>query len=151
MQRSHLKRHVTLFGAVLVAVLGLTSCGGSANYADGTYTAQSTVWEDEEDGNGNGYGVIEITIEDGAIVAAEFTTYEPDGTLKDENYGMVNGRIGNQDYYNKAQRALAANEQYCEQLVATGAVDGVDVISGATISYGEFQEAAQNALDQAAE
>ena len=53
--------------------------------------------------NGNGYGEVTITIKDNAITACEFKTYEENGTLKDENYGMVDGEIKNQDYYNKAQ------------------------------------------------
>ncbi|MBP3893884.1 MAG: FMN-binding protein [Atopobiaceae bacterium] len=130
----------------------LCACGGSVTYKDGTYTGKSAVWEDEDEGNGNGYGVAEVTITDGKISACTFTTYEPDGTQKQgKEYGMVNGKIGNQDYYNKAQRALAANDVYAEQLVNVGNVDGVDLVSGATISYGEFQEAVQDALDQAAE
>ncbi|MDO4536986.1 MAG: FMN-binding protein [Coriobacteriales bacterium] len=135
----------------LVASMGLVACGGgSPSYKDGTYTGQSAVFEDEDGGNGNGYGVATVTIKDGKIAACEFKTYEPDGTLKEgTEYGMVNGKIGNQDYYNKAQKALAANPIYCQQLVDTGMLEGVDVVSGATISYGEFQEAVQYALDQA--
>ena len=136
----------------LVAGLGLSACGGggAASYADGTYTAQSEIWEDEENGEGNGYGVVTITIKDGAIAEADFQTYTPDGELKGEDYGMVNGHIGNQDFYNKAQKAVAANPEYAAKLVAVGNPDGVDVISGATISHSEFVEAAWAALDQAA-
>ena len=136
--------------AALGLSLALTACGGAASFADGTYTGQSAVWEDEDEGNGNGYGVAEVTITDGKISACTFETFEPDGTKKEgEEYGMVNGKIGNQDYYNKAQRALAANEVYADQLVQNGTLDGVDLVSGATISYNEFQEAVNNALDEA--
>lgn len=132
--------------------LALSACGGAASFKDGTYTGESTVWEDEDEGNGNGYGVATLTITDGKISACTFETYEPDGTKKEgAEYGMVNGKIGNQDYYNKAQRALAANEVYSQQLVDTGSLDSVDLVSGATISYGEFQEAVNAALDQAQE
>lgn len=148
----------TLLGAcaatlTLATSLGLVACGGkAASYVDGTYVGQSSVWEDADEGNGNGYGVATVTIEGGKIVACTFETFEPDGTRKEgPEYGMVNGKIGNQDYYNKAQKALAANEIYAEHLVNVGNVDGVDVVSGATISYNEFQEAVLNALDQARE
>lgn len=145
-------RRLALLGVSIACALVLAACGGSVTYKDGTYTGKSAVWEDEDEGNGNGYGVAEVTITDGKISDCTFTTYEPDGTQKQgKEYGMVNGKIGNQDYYNKAQRALAANEVYAEQLVQTGTVDGVDLVSGATISYSEFQEAVGNALDQAAE
>ena len=148
-------RLLSAFGVagMFVATLGLTACGGgNVTYKDGTYTGQSSVWEDEDEGNGNGYGVATISIKDGSIVDCEFNTYEPDGTLKEgEEYGMVNGKVGNQDYYNKAQKALAANPMYAESLVENGSIELVDQVSGATISYGEFQEAVQNALDQAKE
>ena len=136
---------------VLAASFGLAGCGGGeVHYKDGTYTGQSSVWEDADEGNGNGYGVATITIKDGAIVDCEFNTYEPDGTLKEgKEYGMVNGKVGNQDYYNKAQKALAANPMYAQALVDNGSLEFVDQVSGATISFGEFQEAVQNALDQA--
>ncbi|MBQ9006223.1 MAG: FMN-binding protein [Atopobiaceae bacterium] len=143
-------------GICTAAALGLTialvGCGGGGRgeLHDGTYTAQSMVWEDTEEGNGSGYGVITVTVADGKITEAEFVTYEPDGTIKDESYGMSGGKIANQDFYNKAQRAVAANAEYCKQLVAVQNPDGVDVISGATISHGEFVEAANLALDEAA-
>ncbi|MBQ9058222.1 MAG: FMN-binding protein [Atopobiaceae bacterium] len=146
------RRAVIIVACVLTAFV-LTACAGSGprTYKDGTYTARSSVWEDAEDGNGNGYGEVTITIEGGKISQVVFETYEPDGTLKDEDYGKTAGKITNQDFYNKAQRAVVASHGYAEQLSATGELDGVDTVSGATISYNEFQEAVQNALDQAAE
>ena len=136
---------------LMAACLALAACGGGApaNLKDGTFTGQSAVYEDAEDGNGNGYGVATITVKDGAITACDFKTYETDGTLKDSNYGKTAN--GNQDFYNKAQKAVAACSEYADKLVAVGNVDGVDVISGATISYNEFVEAANLALDSAAE
>lgn len=137
----------------LVACCGLTACGGGGDvsYKDGTYTGQSTVFIDEDEGNGNGYGVATITIKDGAIASCEFLTYEEDGTLKDKDYGKTNGKVTNQDFYNKAQKAVAGSKEYAEKLVEAGSLAGVECISGATISYGEFQEAVEIALDEAAE
>ena len=74
-----------------------------------------------------------------------------DGTLKDENYGMEDGRIANKDYYNKAQKANAACAEYASMLVQNGQLDGIDAISGATINYDEFREAVENALAGAKE
>ena len=137
--------------SALLACFALAACGGdsssaTANLKDGTYTAQSSVYEGDDQG-GSGYGVITITVTDGKISQAEFLTYEPDGTLKDENYGKTANN--NQDFYNKAQKAVAACKQYAADLVSKGSVDNVDVISGATISYKEFQEAADAALADA--
>lgn len=130
-----------------------TACGSSnVTYKDGTYTGQSEVYENEDGSeDGNGYGVVTITIEDGQISDCTFQTYEVDGTLKDEDYGKEDGRIANKDYYNKAQKANAACSEYAAMLVANGQLDGIDAISGATINYNEFVEAVENALKEAEE
>ena len=139
---------LTLYALMALALL--TACGGSANYADGTYTGKSSVHEGmEDDGSGAGYGVATVTVKDGAITACEFETYEPDGTLKDENYGKQNGEVANRDFYNKAQRAVQASAKYGGMLVEAGNLKDVDAISGATISHSEFQEAVEDALSQA--
>ena len=64
-------------------------------------------------------------------------------------YGKKSGEVANQDYYNKAQKAVAACEEYANNLVANGSLDGIDAISGATINYEEFCEAVEDALSQA--
>jgi major membrane immunogen (membrane-anchored lipoprotein) len=136
---------------VSAAVLSLLSGCGSKSYADGTYTGQSSVYEsDEDEGNGNGYGVVTLSIENNEIVSCTYLTYEPDGTLKDEDYGLQEGNVANRDYYNKAQKAIAACEVYAEKLVQTNDVKKVDAISGATINYNNFEEAVKDALKQAA-
>ena len=143
---------LSLTAALLALCLLLCACG-AANYADGTYTAQSSLYEgfEDEDGDegGDGYGVVTITIQNNVIVDCQFTTYMTDGTVKDEDYGKQDGEIANQDYYNKAQRAVKGSQNYAEQLATKGSLDEVDVISGATISYDEFCEAVRTALKQA--
>lgn len=144
--------YLTVSGLMTAALL--TACGaGSARYKDGKYTAQSSMYEslesDGEEEGGEGYGVVTITVKDNVITECEFTTYMPDGTPKDDEYGKQNGEIANQDYYNKAQRAVKASQNYAEQLAAKGSLSEVDAISGATISYDEFKEAVDLALKQA--
>ena len=143
------------YGVTLMLVGALAAgCGGSGNvsYKDGTYQGQSAVYENEDGSTeGNGYGVVDITIEGGAITECTFKTYEEDGTLKDEDYGKEGGQVANKDYYNKAQKANAACEEYASMLVQNGSLDGIDAISGATINYNEFIEAVENALSQAEE
>ena len=137
-----------LAGALTAAAL--TGCGGSKSYKDGTYEGKSSVYEGEEDGSGAGYGVATVTISGGKITGCEFKTYEPDGTLKGPDYGKQDGEIANQDFYNKAQRAVQASTKYGEQLAEVGNLADVDAISGASISFKEFNEAVNDALDQAA-
>lgn len=133
----------------------MTGCGDEKeethNYADGTYTAQSSEYINDEDDStaGNGYGVISITIKDNSITDCTFETYELGGKLKDEDYGKENGEIANRDFYNKAQKALAACDVYAEQLVKKGKLSEVDAVSGATVNYNEFKEAAEIALKDA--
>lgn len=141
-------------GASLVLLSGalLSGCGGQKTYADGVYTGKSEVYQTEDGSDeGNGYGVVTITITDGKISDCVYETYEPDGTLKDEDYGKKQGSVANKDYYNKAQKAVQACQQYADMLVANGELDGIDAITGATINYNEFLEAVDNALSQAAE
>ena len=109
------------------------------------------VWNNPYDKDGNGYGVVTLTIKDNAITECEYKTYEPDGTLKDENYGMQSGNVANKDFFRKAQKAVAACDEYASQLIQSGRVDDVDAISGATVNYNEFVEAANRALDKAKE
>lgn len=142
-------------GAVVLS-MALAGCGGGSSkavsYNDGTYEGKSEVHESlDESGEdtGNGYGVVSITIKDGVITDCKFDTYEPDGTYKDDQYGMKDGAVANRDYYNKAQKANAAREEYASMLVANGSLDGIDAISGATINFEEFTEAVENALSQA--
>ncbi len=141
------KKFLLFFGMLCFSVCVFTGCG-SKNYADGTYTGQSSVYE-SDDSNGNGYGVVTLTIKDNTITECTYETYEPDGTLKDSDYGMQDGEIANRDYYNKAQKAIAACEKYANQLVETNDVSEVDAITGATINYNNFKEAVKDALSKA--
>ena len=147
-----MKINKILFSVIIcsVSALSLTACG-SKSYADGTYKAQSENYVNDEDDStaGNGYGIVELTISGGNITACDFKTYELDGSLKDAEYGKENGEIANKDFYNKAQKALAACDKYAAQLVEKGNLKEVDAISGATVNYNEFKEAVSQALKQA--
>lgn len=142
------KKYMALAAAGLVFIAG---CGGSSvTYTDGTYEGKSGEFINEEDADaGSGYGVVQITVSSGAITDCRFTTYELDGTLKDTEYGKKEGSIANKDFYNKAQKAVAACDKYAEELVLSGDVNMVDAISGATYNYEQFVDAVNAALAQA--
>jgi len=143
-------KRLALIMALVMALVVLSGCGSkNVSYKDGTYEGQSSVYEGDEEGNGDGYGVVSITLKDNKIVACEFTTYETDGSLKDEEYGKARGNVANKDYYNKAQKAVAGAKEYARQLAEAGELDKVDAISGATINYGQFKEAVSEALKKA--
>ncbi len=135
--------------AAMFAALGLAGCGGgggsatsaSANLKDGTYTGQSSTLDANVDGDG--YGIIKITVEDGKIVDAEFQAFQVDGTPKDKDYGKDGS------YYAVAQKAVSTGEDYTAALIEAGSIDGVDAISGATYLYEQFVEATEAALEEA--
>ena len=64
---------------------------------------------------------------------------------------MVDGEIKNQDYYNKAQKAIKGSEEYAKKIIGRINPEDVDSISGATYSYNQFTDAVYDALDKAAE
>ncbi|MDR1160506.1 MAG: FMN-binding protein, partial [Syntrophomonadaceae bacterium] len=97
------------FACSLLFVLALLFGCGSASYKDGVFTGKSS-----EDDSG-AYGEVTLTIKSGEITDCEFVTWQKDGSIKDEEYGKVNGVIANQDYYDKAQLAVEAMAQYAEQ------------------------------------
>ena len=138
---------------VVVCVSVLAGCGSDgkrASYQDGTFSATSSVYmNDDGTEDGNGYGTVTLTIKDGKIVECSYQTFEVDGTLKDEDYGKQNGEVANRDYYSKAQKAVAACDEYAKLLVANEGLDGLDAISGATVNFNEFKEAVGLALDEA--
>jgi major membrane immunogen (membrane-anchored lipoprotein) len=124
------------------AVAVLANCKG-ASYRDGVFAGKSSA-----DDTG-AWGEITITIEQSRVADCVFITRQKDGTIKAEDYGKVNGEIANADFYEKAQLAVRAMKRYAQQYAETGRLDGVDSISGATIAYNQFMEAAERALEAA--
>ena len=122
---------------------GCKSSDGNVAYKDGTYVGKSS--EDDQ----GAYGEATITVKDARITDCKYVTREKNGTIKDENYGKVNGEISNRDYYDKAQHAVAAMEQYAQKFVKVQKPEDVDAISGATIAFNQFKEAVNNALEKA--
>ena len=148
MMEKRVSRGLALLFAACLAMccLGLAACGGGGELKDGTYTGQSSNFEGDAV-DGAGYGVVTLTIKDGAITDCAFETFELDGTKKDENYGI--SLSGNQNKYTKAQNAVNACPEYAKALVEAGSLEGVDVISGATVNYDQFGEAVDDALAKA--
>ena len=150
MKKSYILLSVCLLAVTASAVTGCGGSGKAKSWKDGTYEGQSSVFENEDGSEeGNGYGVATVTIKDGKIADCTFQTFEPDGTPKGEDYGKADGAVANKDYYNKAQKAVAACDEYATMLVGNGQLEGIDAISGATINYGQFKEAVNLALKEA--
>jgi major membrane immunogen (membrane-anchored lipoprotein) len=127
-------------GVLLMALLA--GCG-ERSYKDGVYAGKSGA-----DDTG-AWGEVTITIAGARITGCQFITRRKDGTVKDENYGKINGAISNQDYYNEAQLAVRAMAQYARDLTEKQRLRDIDAVSGATIAYNQFIEAVENALETA--
>ncbi|MFP3042377.1 FMN-binding protein [Treponema primitia] len=128
---------------VLCAAALLFFACGKTVYKDGTYRGKSGV-----DDTG-AWGEIALTLKDSKVTDCVFITRQKDGSIKDENYGKVNGEISSQDFYDKAQLAIRAMEQYRLQFLEKQSLKHLDAVSGATIAYNQFIEAAENALNEA--
>ncbi len=118
----------------------------SRRYADGTYTALSSIKDDW-----GGSAEVTVTIKDDRITGCTFVSYEKNGAVKDEDYGKTDGIIKNAGLYRIAQAAIEKAAQYGPLLVETQQLDEVDAIAGATVSYRLFQNAVGIALQQASE
>jgi major membrane immunogen (membrane-anchored lipoprotein) len=128
--------------ALLLTVILPAGCR-KYTFKDGIYSGRSG-----EDDTG-AWGEVTITIAEERIADCRFITRQKDGTIKDENYGKVNGEISNQDFYNKAQLAVRAMEQYARAYRETGDLRKVEAVSGATIAFNQFNEAVEVALEKA--
>jgi major membrane immunogen (membrane-anchored lipoprotein) len=120
-------------------IAGLLSCG-KQTVKDGIYSGKSS-----PDDTG-AWAEVTITVNAGKIASCDFITRQKDGTIKDADYGKVNGEISNQAFYDKAQLAVRAMKAYAEQYQEAGNLDAVDAVSGATNSYNQFIEAVEEAL-----
>lgn len=142
------KRDAALMLAGLVGTLVLSGCGGSSAVAsslpDGDYSGQS---EAESDGS---YGVVNFTVSSGSVTAASFVIYDADGTAHDENYGLgSDGKPADQQFYQRAQNAVAAEKQYVSEFEETGDQSQVESVAGASLSYRLFRAAVDDAITNA--
>lgn len=106
---------------------------------DGTYTGKSS-----EDDFG-GHMEVTITVADGKISNTEVKNLQKDGSEKGEDYGKEAGEEG----HKTAQMTLEASQTYGQELTEKGSVEEVEAVSGATQSYNQFVEAANDAINQA--
>ncbi len=128
----------------LCAALALTAalfsaCSRAPVYRDGRYEQQSRFTDEK-----GGYGIVKIEVSEGAITRCEFSTFNADGSLKDESYGK---NAGQSHLYAVAQKALATCDEYAASLVKTQNLETVDAISGATDNYRIFIDASSMILE----
>lgn len=132
-------KKIAWVGLSLSLVVALAACG-SVTYKDGSYEGEFT-------GEDNDYNTVSIVIKDGKIESCEALFFDADGKIKDENYS----KDSSPESYKKAQIAVEGMKEYAGMLVELGSVEDIEAISGATISWKAFQEAAKDALAKAQE
>lgn len=138
--------------AMLAAAIGsavLTGCAADAGPAastlpDGSYTGQSAT---EDDGS---YGVVTFTVAGGAVSGASFVVYDQDGTPHDADYGKASdGTVADQQFYQRAQNAIAAEREFVAEFGETGDQSQVEAIAGASLSHRLFLDAVSDAVSGA--
>ena len=130
-----------LGATILAACTPSTGLDMTKPMSDGTWTAQSNA-----DDQGS-IGTITITVEGGRITATSYETMLADGTDKGSEYGKNSaGEVFNEDYYKKAQAAVASYQEYSDNLTKVGDPAKVDVITGATVAHQQFVQAAIRAI-----
>ncbi len=110
---------------------------------DGNYIGLS-----KQDSQGS-YAKVILNISNSKISKVDFQTIQKNGQIKDADYGKVNGKIVDSVFYQKAQIAVKSTFEYQKKLEKEKDLSKVDVISGATITYGQFRQAVNNALNKA--
>lgn len=131
-----------ILGPIIIMTL-LTGCSSSlpaSECPDGTYRGESAPSSDGE------YATIEFTVEGNQVVSATFTVIDQDGNPHDSEYGRISGGSGDDQYYQRAQHAVSAEDEYAQQFVEVGDADQVDLIAGASISHDLFLDAVENAV-----
>ncbi len=124
---------------LFVVLLLLVGCKGST-LKDGTFEGNSLTDDKGE------YGKVIIVVKDNEIKDVTYNAYQKDGSIKDENYGK---NTGNEKFYKKAQIAVSGIKDYPKQLKEKQILDDVEAVSGATISFKQFREAAEDAINKA--
>lgn len=150
MNRAAAFRRANLAGLGFAGAFLLAACSPpelvdmSIPLEDGQYTGQSN--PDEQ----GAVGTVTITVEDGKITASSYETVASDGSVKDEDYGKTSaGEIGNAEFYQRAQAAVASYKAYSNELIDVQDPMAVDVISGATVAHSQFLQAAVRAVHEA--
>ncbi len=129
------------FGKVLVLLMlagMLSACGSKTELQDGYYTAQAAQfshgWKE----------YITIMVKGGSIVSVEYNAENASGFIKSwDNAYMQNMLHTNGTYPNEYTR------YYAGQLLEGQGDGGIDVLSGASSSWGSFQKLAEAVLEQA--
>ena len=152
-----MKKKVTCILMIAVTVVTvMAGCHQDAeenlrkNLKPGTYTGQSQTASEED---GGGYAVVKLTVgNDNNIESIIFDTYDKNGKKRFSDNGSVNVP----QYATDEEAELLGDigeacMLYKEQFIETKDAEQLDAVSGATLSYEQFKEAVDIALQKASE
>ena len=133
-----------LLVGMVVALSLLTACGkkdfSKMTFNDGEY--QGHYESDDKDNKDS--ADVNITIQDGKIVACTAEFRDGKGNIKGDDYGKEAG----DEKYKKAQIAVEGFSTYADKLVEVQDIEKVDSVSGATVSLKRFKSAVKDALNK---
>ena len=131
-------KRILSFILLLLFMVHLTACGSKTDIQDGYYTAQAAEYS-------HGWKeYITIMVKGGSIVSVEYNAENASGFIKSwDNAYMQNMLHTNGTYPNEYTR------YYAGQLLEGQGDGGIDVLSGASSSWGSFQKLAEAVLEQA--
>ena len=141
------KRGALRAGIVGLGAMMLAACASSPG-VDMSVPMKDGEWKGRSNADDQGaIGVITITVEGGDITSTSYETLQANGADKDADYGKSSsGEVFNEDYYKKAQAAVASYQEYSDNLTKVGDPAKVDVITGATVAHQQFVQAAIRAI-----
>jgi major membrane immunogen (membrane-anchored lipoprotein) len=94
--------------------------------------------------------VVTFSVSGGAVTDASFLVYDEDGTPHDEDYGLgSDGTPADQEFYQRAQNAIAAEKEFVSEFEETGDQNQVEAIAGASLSHRLFLDAVADAVADA--
>ncbi|NCE64405.1 FMN-binding protein [Pseudoflavonifractor sp. 524-17] len=133
-----MRRIFTILLSLLLMAPLLTACGGEAGLQDGYYTAQAAEF------NFGWKEYVTILVKGGSIISVEYNAENASGFIKSwDNAYMQTMLHSNGTYPNEYTR------YYANQFLEGQGEGGIDVLTGASSSYGTFQVLAQAVLEQA--
>jgi len=133
-----MKRIFVILVSLLLTASLLTACGNQTGLQDGYYTAQvsefSHGWKE----------FVTIMVKGGSIVSVEYNAENASGFIKSwDNAYMQNMLHSDGTYPNEYTR------YYASQLLEGQGQGPIDVLSGASSSWGSFQKLSEAVLEQA--
>lgn len=133
------KRALWFVGVAALVVAGIAGFMSlrPVAYRDGVYSGSAS--------GAFGETKVTLTIADGRIAKCDLEALDNDGNVKDAHYGEGSSEAN----FRMAQTALQGIGEYPKKLIESQNVDGIDAVSGATVSLLDFRSAVKQALEEA--